>query len=291
MNFSHDEFNELMKIPENKKCFDCNNKSCQWASINNGIFLCTNCSGIHRGLGVNNSYIRSIFWDNWTDKQIKFMKKGGNKQLKDLLNFYSYNIKSMSPDKFYKTKIMEFYRRYLKSKVEGIIINESPPLEEDAFKENFINSNKVNENKFNSVGSSIQNDHIDNNNNISLQDNVRDWMDKTYQGTKDTFNNLELGDKIVYAKNSLLETGNKIIDAVQIRDFVKKTNETFSYYFNWIMGNKNENNNVNVLNQDLNNRDKNNEFNNKNIKENIINDDSKENIKNSININFNNKNN
>lgn len=47
--FSNEIFKELMKIPENKKCFDCDKISCQWASINNGIFLCTNCSGIHRG--------------------------------------------------------------------------------------------------------------------------------------------------------------------------------------------------------------------------------------------------
>lgn len=36
-----------------------------WASINNGIFLCLNCAGEHRGYGVSISYIRSITIDTW----------------------------------------------------------------------------------------------------------------------------------------------------------------------------------------------------------------------------------
>ena len=106
-----------MKIKENKRCFDCNVKSCQWASINNGIFLCTNCSGIHRGLGVDKSYIRSILWDNWTDNQLEFMKKGGNKNLKDFLDDYPYDTKQIKPEIFYNTKIMIYYRKLLKNKV------------------------------------------------------------------------------------------------------------------------------------------------------------------------------
>lgn len=36
-----------------------------WASINNGIFLCLNCAGEHRGLGVSISYMRSATIDTW----------------------------------------------------------------------------------------------------------------------------------------------------------------------------------------------------------------------------------
>jgi hypothetical protein len=37
----------------------------QWASINNGIYLCINCSGEHRGYGVTISFMRSITIDTW----------------------------------------------------------------------------------------------------------------------------------------------------------------------------------------------------------------------------------
>ena len=200
MHYSHEGFKELMKIQENKKCFDCDNISCQWASINNGIFLCTKCSGVHRGFGVEKSYIRSIVWDNWTDKQVEYMRNGGNKQLKELLKLYSFDIKSIPTEKFYQTKIMEFYRKFLKYKVEGKEFNESPPSKEEAFNESFINLNTSNEDKFKSVGSIIQNDDDNDLHNVSFQDSIKNWMGQTYQETKDTFN--KSGKKFIANKNS-----------------------------------------------------------------------------------------
>jgi len=36
-----------------------------WASINHGIVLCIECSGIHRNLGTHVSRIRSLDLDDW----------------------------------------------------------------------------------------------------------------------------------------------------------------------------------------------------------------------------------
>jgi len=36
-----------------------------WASINLGIVLCIECSGIHRNLGTHVSRIRSLDLDDW----------------------------------------------------------------------------------------------------------------------------------------------------------------------------------------------------------------------------------
>ena len=36
----------------NNKCFECREETPQWISVNNGIFICLNCAGAHRGFGV-----------------------------------------------------------------------------------------------------------------------------------------------------------------------------------------------------------------------------------------------
>ena len=63
-------FDALRNDSDNQKCFECNREGAQWASVNNGIFICLNCSGKHRGFGVDLSFVRSVTMDNWYYKHI-----------------------------------------------------------------------------------------------------------------------------------------------------------------------------------------------------------------------------
>ena len=67
----------LFKIPANQMCVDCNKRGPRWASANLGVFVCIECSGIHRNLGVHISFVRSVNLDSWTEKQVLVMEEWG----------------------------------------------------------------------------------------------------------------------------------------------------------------------------------------------------------------------
>ncbi|XP_029683875.1 arf-GAP with coiled-coil, ANK repeat and PH domain-containing protein 2 isoform X2 [Takifugu rubripes] len=69
---------KVLAIPGNACCCDCGQPDPRWASINLGITLCIQCSGIHRSLGVHFSKVRSLTLDTWEPELLKLMCELGN---------------------------------------------------------------------------------------------------------------------------------------------------------------------------------------------------------------------
>ncbi|KAG7471061.1 hypothetical protein MATL_G00120430 [Megalops atlanticus] len=108
----------------NQQCCDCGERDPRWASVNLGITMCIECSGIHRSLGVHLSKVRSLTLDSWEPEQLKLLCILGN----DVINgIYEARIADQgrvkpSPESLRQEKELWIKEKYVEKKfVKGAV--------------------------------------------------------------------------------------------------------------------------------------------------------------------------
>lgn len=109
---------QLQKEGANKKCCDCQSPNPQWASPKFGIYICLECAGIHRSLGVHISFVRSITMDQFKDDELVRMEHGGNDKFNKYMSEHGIDLKLPQKIK-YDNPIATDYKDKLTCEVDG----------------------------------------------------------------------------------------------------------------------------------------------------------------------------
>ncbi|NWW74588.1 ACAP3 protein, partial [Climacteris rufus] len=122
----------VQSIPGNDQCCDCGQPDPRWASINLGILLCIECSGIHRSLGVHCSKVRSLTLDSWEPELLKLMCELGNSTMNQIYEAQCEELGLKKPtagssrqDKEAWIKVKYVEKKFLKKLPGGEALTES----------------------------------------------------------------------------------------------------------------------------------------------------------------------
>ena len=104
---------EKLKDQLNNYCVECGEENPEYISINNGIFICRECSQIHLKFPKNISKIRKNNIRALTLNEIQYLLCGGNRSLLNFICNEYPKLAELPSNILYRTQAMIYYRQTL----------------------------------------------------------------------------------------------------------------------------------------------------------------------------------
>ncbi|KAL2553961.1 NSP (nuclear shuttle protein)-interacting GTPase [Forsythia ovata] len=125
-----DEKNEkiirnLLKLPENRRCINCNSLGPQYVCTNFSTFVCTTCSGIHREFTHR---VKSVSMAKFTTQEVSALQGGGNASAREIYLKEWDPQRNSLPDGSSIERLRDFIKHvYVDRKYTGERSFEKPP--------------------------------------------------------------------------------------------------------------------------------------------------------------------
>ncbi|CAH1414769.1 unnamed protein product [Lactuca virosa] len=118
----------LREIPGNDLCAECGALDPDWASLNLGILMCIECSGVHRNLGVHISKVRSINLDVkvWEPTVMELFRNLGNKYCNSIWE-----------------KLPQTNKFFIEDETDAVLVSKPSPKDAIQQREKYINAKYV----------------------------------------------------------------------------------------------------------------------------------------------------
>ncbi|XP_042468559.1 probable ADP-ribosylation factor GTPase-activating protein AGD14 isoform X1 [Zingiber officinale] len=98
---------ELLKLPANRRCINCNSLGPQYVCTNFWTFICINCSGIHREFTHR---VKSISMAKFSSEEVSSLQQGGNECAREIY-FKEWDAQRYSfPDSSNIVRLREFIK-------------------------------------------------------------------------------------------------------------------------------------------------------------------------------------